>query len=167
MPPPTIAMMHQKIAGSIRSALCFLYPMANIPSGALSDWLLTIRTSAILHQPDTIELPTAPRRVQHFFTPPGFEILRPLRIIRVGIRFNLGMPPYGGVRLLEQNPLSLRTLFFFSGGKGPVSGPSGFKVFLFNPSGALIGMPPGAHCHSIDQIALSFRAKVCLATTWL
>ena len=143
MRPTAIEMVHLKVAGSVRTALRFLHPMANIPSGALGDGLLTVRTSAVLPQPDPIELPTTPRRVQHFLTPTGFEILCPLGIIRVGIRFNLDMPPYGCVRLLEQNPLSLRALFFFSGGKDPISGPSGFKVFLFNPSGALIGVPPG------------------------
>jgi hypothetical protein len=51
------------------------------------------------------------------------------------------MPPDGCVRLLEQNPFSLHPLFFFGGGKYPISGASGFKVFLFNPSSALIGMP--------------------------
>ena len=103
MRPTAIEMVHLKVAGSIRPALRFLHTMANIPRGALGDGLLTVRTSAILPQPDPIELPTTPRRVQHFLAPPGFEILCPLGIMRIGIRFNLDMPLYWRIRFLEQD----------------------------------------------------------------
>ena len=60
----------------------------------------------------------------------------PLRVVRIGVGFDLDMPLYWHVRFLQQGKLSLRSiLFFFYGGKYPVPGTSGFEVFLLNPFG--------------------------------
>jgi hypothetical protein len=61
----------------------------------------------------------------------------------IGIRFNLDMPLYWRIRFSEQDyfyfPL-FSILSFFCGGKYPISGSFGFKVFLFNPFSALVWM---------------------------
>jgi hypothetical protein len=80
--------------------------------------------------------------VQHFLAPSGFEVLFPLRVVRIGVRFDLDMPLYWRVAFVKQDYLSLRSIFLlFCGCKYPLLGTSGFEVFLFNPFGALRWMP--------------------------
>jgi hypothetical protein len=137
-----IEMVHLKVACCVRPALGSLHNMADIPRGALCDWLLTGRTHAILPSPDTIELPVTSRRVQHFLAPSGLEVLFPFGVMGIGVRFNLDMPLYWRIRFLQQDEISLRSiLYFFCSGKYPLPGASGFKVLILNPAGSFIWMP--------------------------
>jgi hypothetical protein len=137
-----VEMVHLKITDCIRSALGFPPNMANIPGSLLCDQSLTGRAHARLSLPNTIKLTATFRRVQHFLAPPGLEVRFPLWVVWIGVRFNLEMPFYWRIRLIKQDMLFLRSIFaFLCGGKYPMSSPSGFKVFVLNPSGSLIRMP--------------------------
>ena len=73
---------------------------------------------------------------------PGFEVLFPCRVVRIGVRFDLDMPLYWRVAFVKQDYLSLRPIFsFFFGSKYSIPDASGLKVLRFNPFGALIWMP--------------------------
>ena len=137
-----IEMVHLKIACSIRTALSFSHNMANIPWGALCDYLMTGRTHAALPLPDTVKLPATSRRVQHFLAPAGLEIRLPFWVVRIGVGFDLDMPLYWRSRFSQQNDFSSRSIFFFfCCGKYPIPGVLGFKIFLFDPADSFIGMP--------------------------
>ena len=123
-------MVHLKVACCIRPAVSSLHNMRNIPAGVHCDGLKTVGAHAILPEPDTVKLTTPSRRVQHLLAPSGFEVRRPLRIVRIGARFDLDMPFYWRVRYLQQGDLSCRAiLFFFCGGKYPV--PEAFRLEVF------------------------------------
>ena len=100
-----VEMVHLKIADRIRSALGFQPNMANIPRSLPCDQLLTGRTHALLSLPNTIKLTATFRRVQHFLAPSGLEVRYPLWVVRIGVRFNLEMPFYWRIRLIQQDML--------------------------------------------------------------
>jgi hypothetical protein len=137
-----IEMANLKVAGCIRPAGSPLHSVCNIPADVHCEGLLAVGARAILLQPDTVQLTVASRRVPHLLTPSGFEVRRTLRIVWIGIRFDLDMPLYWRVRFLQQGDLSCRAiLLFFCGGKYPVPEAFGLEVFDFYPSGAFASVP--------------------------
>lgn len=103
-------MVHLKVACCIRPAVRLRHNMRNSPAGVHCDGLLTVGTHAILPHPDAVQLTATARRVQHLLAPSGFEVRRPVRIVRIGARLALDMPFDWRVCGLQQGDLSCRAI---------------------------------------------------------
>ena len=76
----------------VRAAVCAPHYMMAVPAGQLCEALLADRTAAVLLLPQTKQIPSAMQIVSHTHAQPGFKVGLPLRIIRIGIALDFGVP---------------------------------------------------------------------------
>ena len=139
----TVWMKQHTVLGPVRAAMGTPHEMMAMPAGQFRDALVADRTKAILPLPQTKQMPPPLQVVSHAYTQTGFKVRLPLRIIRIGLACDFGVPTNRHTRRAEQAHILLRPI----GTRDmttehpivPVFGP---KVLVPNPMTGLMRVSP-------------------------
>ena len=112
------------------------------PSRDAGDFGLACQTETTLFIPEIAKSTGTPKRFQHVSPFPFFEVGFIGWIVRVGFAFDLDVP-FDGSALGVVQPDFICLSFVIAGftEEGPVTIPTPFKVFRFEPARALVRVP--------------------------
>lgn len=114
-----------------------------MPACQLGDALMADRPETLLLLPEVEPLPSSSQMVRHTQAPTGFKIRLPLRVVRIGLAFDLWMPTHWHTGGTEQTHIVPRAFGFESLTKEhpvvPIFRP---KVLVCDPPTGLLGVAP-------------------------
>jgi hypothetical protein len=89
--PVVVGMKKHTVFRPVAAAVRSPHNMMVVPSGQRGDLLTTHDTDTVLSFPEMKQLPTAPQVGFHLHTESVLEVFLPVRVVRVDIRFQLGI----------------------------------------------------------------------------
>src|SRR5262245_2632547 len=117
--------------------------MMAVPAGQLCEALMADRTAAVLLLPQTKQIPSAMQIVSHTHAQPSFKVGLPLRIIRIGLALDFGVPTNRHTGGAEQAHVLLCPIGTRDVPKEhPVVPVFGSKVFVPNPMARFARVSP-------------------------